>query len=35
MSIDFILVNLSLITWGIGEGAFMYFQPLYLEELGA
>jgi DHA1 family multidrug resistance protein-like MFS transporter len=35
MSIDFILVNLSMIAWGIGEGAFMYYQPLYLEELGA
>ena len=35
MKRDFILVIISLITWGIGEGAFMYFQPLYLEELGA
>ncbi|HDN05240.1 MAG TPA: MFS transporter [Chloroflexi bacterium] len=35
MKKDFILVVASLITWGIGEGAFMYFQPLYLEELGA
>ena len=35
MSRDFILVIISLITWGLGEGAFMYFQPLYLEELGA
>jgi MFS family permease len=35
MKRDFILVLLSLVTWGIGEGAFMYFQPLYLEELGA
>jgi MFS family permease len=32
---DFILVLLSLTTWGIGEGAFFYFQPLRLEELGA
>jgi MFS family permease len=22
-------------TWGIGEGMFFYFQPLYLKELGA
>ena len=35
MKRDFILVIASLITWGVGEGAFMYFQPLYLEELGA
>ncbi len=35
MSRDYILVILSLITWGMGEGAFVYFQPLYLEELGA
>ncbi len=35
MKRDFILVIVSLITWGIGEGAFMYFQPLYLQELGA
>jgi MFS family permease len=35
MSRDFLLVTTSLITWGLGEGAFMYFQPLYLEELGA
>ena len=35
MSRDYILVVISLITWGLGEGAFMYFQPLYLEELGA
>ena len=35
MSRDFILVIISLLTWGIGEGAFLYFQPIYLEELGA
>lgn len=35
MKRDFILVILSLITWGVGESAFMYFQPLYLQELGA
>jgi MFS family permease len=35
MKRDFILVVISLTIWGIGEGAFMYFQPLYLEELGA
>ena len=25
----------SLFVWGIGEGMFIYFQPLYLQELGA
>lgn len=35
MSRDLILVALSLITWGIGEGMFYFFQPLYLQELGA
>ena len=32
---DFTLLIFSLITWGVGESAFMYFQPLYLQELGA
>ena len=31
---DFILVALSFFAWGIGEGMFFYFQPLYLQELG-
>jgi MFS family permease len=35
VSRDLILVALSLITWGIGEGMFYFFQPLYLEKLGA
>ncbi|MCJ7717615.1 MAG: MFS transporter [Anaerolineales bacterium] len=35
MKKDFLLVSISLIIWGMGEGAFMYFQPLYLEVLGA
>ena len=35
MKRDFTLVIISLITWGVGESAFMYFQPLYLQELGA
>ena len=26
---------LSLFVWGVGEGLFFYFQPLYLNELGA
>lgn len=35
MSVDLILVAFSLFTWGIGEGMFFYFQPIYLQELGA
>ena len=35
MKKDFVLVTVSLIIWGVGESAFMYFQPLYLQELGA
>ena len=32
---DFILIAISFFAWGIGEGLFFYFQPLYLQELGA
>ena len=35
MNRNLLLVGLALFTWGIGEGAFFYFQPIYLEELGA
>lgn len=35
MTRDFKYVVISLFAWGFGEGMFMYFQPLYLEELGA
>jgi MFS family permease len=35
LSRDLILVAISLVTWGIGEGMFYFFQPLYLQELGA
>ena len=35
MTRDFKYVVISLFTWGFGEGMFIYFQPLYLEELGA
>ena len=35
MSRDLILVALSLMTWGIGEGMFIFFQPIYLQQLGA
>jgi len=35
MTPSFILVGFALCTWGIGEGAFLYFVPLHLEQLGA
>lgn len=35
MTRDIRLLTLSLFTWGIGEGLFFYFQPIYLAELGA
>jgi DHA1 family multidrug resistance protein-like MFS transporter len=35
MSVDLFLLFASLITWGIGEGMFIYFQPIYLQQLGA
>jgi MFS family permease len=35
MSTDLILVAVSLFTWGLGEGIFIYFQPLYLQQWGA
>ena len=35
MSRDLILVSLSLMTWGVGEGMFYFFQPLYMQQLGA
>jgi MFS family permease len=35
MSRDLILIVLALFTWGLGEGMFLYFQPVYLQQLGA
>jgi MFS family permease len=35
MSLDLVLLAVSLFTWGIGEGMFIYFQPIYLHQLGA
>jgi len=35
MTRDLKLVIISLSIWGIGEGAFLYFHPLYLQQLGA
>ena len=35
MNPELILIGVSLFTWGIGEGMFWYFQPIYLTQLGA
>jgi len=35
MSPDLFLLGISLMIWGVGEGMFFIFQPLYLQELGA
>jgi predicted MFS family arabinose efflux permease len=35
MNRDLILTAISLFAWGVGEGMFMFFQPIYLEQLGA
>ncbi|MCX8063505.1 MAG: MFS transporter, partial [Anaerolineales bacterium] len=35
MNRDFIFLILSLMIWGIGEGLFFSFIPLYLQEIGA
>jgi len=32
---DLIFLAVSMFTWGVGEGMFFYFQPIYLKELGA
>jgi len=35
MNRNLLLVTLSLGVWGVGEGFFLYFQPLYLQQWGA
>jgi MFS family permease len=35
MNPDLILLAISLMIWGVGEGMFFIFQPLYLQQLGA
>ena len=35
MSADLILLSASLFAWGLGEGMFIYFQPIYMQQLGA
>lgn len=35
MSKDLRIVSAAMLTWGVGEGMFYIFQPLYLQQLGA
>lgn len=35
MTRDLILLAAALFTWGVGDGMFFLFQPLYLQDLGA
>lgn len=35
MNRDTCLIALALLLWGVGEGLFLYIQPLYIEQLGA
>lgn len=35
MNRDLVWILISLVAWGIGEGMFFFFQPLYLQQLGA
>lgn len=35
MTRDNRLITFALFTWGLGEGLFIYIEPLYLRELGA
>lgn len=35
MSRDLLIIAVALFTWGVGEGMFFNFQPIYLSQLGA
>jgi len=35
MNFSLAILGAALFTWGIGEGMFLYFQPIYLQQLGA
>jgi MFS family permease len=35
MTRDLRIIGVSLLLWGLGEGLFIYFQPIYLNQLGA
>src|SRR5512135_2460061 len=32
---NLVLLGVSLMIWGVGEGMFIFFQSLYLQKLGA
>lgn len=32
---NLVFIAASLFTWGVGEGMFLYFQPIYLQKWGA
>ncbi|MFU8774028.1 MAG: MFS transporter, partial [Anaerolineales bacterium] len=32
---DLMLIAVSMFAWGCGEGMFLYFQPIYLQQMGA
>jgi len=35
MKKNLVLILISMAVWGLGEGMFFFFQPIYLQELGA
>lgn len=35
MKSPLLMIGAALFTWGIGEGMFFYFAPLYMQQLGA
>jgi MFS family permease len=35
MNRSLILIALAMFAWGMGEGLFFFFQPIYMEQLGA
>lgn len=35
MKRDLTLIAVSMFAWGLGEGMFLYFQPIYLQQMGA
>jgi MFS family permease len=35
MTRDLKIISAAMLTWGIGEGMFYIFQPLYIQQLGA
>ena len=35
MSRDLKIVSAAMLTWGLGEGMFYIFQPLYIQQFGA